>query len=86
MGVLPLELPAGETAASMGLTGEEVIDITGITALDAGTPTQVTVRASGSAGVLEFTARVRIDTPGEAMYYRHGGILPFMARRLAGLV
>jgi aconitate hydratase len=84
MGVLPLQYLAGDTAETLGLTGEESFSISGVTALNSGTtPTtlQVTVtRPDGS--VLDFEARLRIDTPGEADYYRHGGILPFVARSL----
>ena len=77
MGVLPLEFPRGESAASLGLTGEEIrLSITG---LDEARAREVTVRA----GAVEFGARVRIDTPTEAEYFRHGGILPYVARMLA---
>ena len=77
MGVLPLQFPAGESAESLGLTGEEVFEVIG---LEGATeiPREVTVRA----GDVEFTALVRIDTPGEAAYYRHGGILPYVLRSL----
>jgi aconitate hydratase len=75
MGVLPLQFPEGESAASLGLTGEEEFSITGI---DEGRAKEVTVRA----GEVEFKARVRIDTPKEVEYYRHGGILPFVLRGL----
>ncbi|WP_405146474.1 aconitate hydratase [Sphaerisporangium sp. NBC_01403] len=79
MGVLPLQFPEGETAASLGLTGEETFDITGVEELNSGTtPATVTVRA----GDLEFQAVVRIDTPGEADYYRHGGIMQYVLRSL----
>ncbi|MFC6085126.1 aconitate hydratase AcnA [Sphaerisporangium aureirubrum] len=79
MGVLPLQFPEGETAASLGLTGEEVFDITGVEELNSGTtPATVTVRA----GDVEFQAVVRIDTPGEADYYRHGGIMQYVLRSL----
>ncbi|MDQ4084233.1 MAG: aconitate hydratase, partial [Actinomycetota bacterium] len=84
MGVLPLQFPAGETADSLGLTGEETFDITGVTALnDGSTPSTVRVRATreGSEPV-EFDAVVRIDTPGEASYYRNGGIMPYVLRGL----
>ena len=81
MGVLPLQFKPGESAASLGLTGHEVFDITGIEAMNSGdTPREVTVRADGK----EFTAIVRIDTPGEAEYYRHGGIMQFVLRSLLG--
>ncbi len=76
MGVLPLEFPRGESAASLGLTGEQLrLSIAGI---DGGRAREVTVRA----GEVEFRARVRIDTPTEAEYFRHGGILPYVVRGL----
>ncbi len=79
MGVLPLQYREGENAASVGLTGDEEILITGATALNDGvTPAEVTVRA----GAKEFSALVRIDTPGEADYFRHGGIMPYVLRSL----
>ncbi|HET7735157.1 MAG TPA: aconitate hydratase, partial [Nocardioidaceae bacterium] len=79
MGVLPLQFRDGESAASLGLTGEEEFTITGVTALNDGiTPREVTVRA-GDKG---FSARLRIDTPGEADYYRHGGIMQYVLRSL----
>jgi aconitate hydratase len=80
MGVLPLEYPAGQTADSLGLTGTETFTITGITALnDGSTPRTVTV--STDSGIT-FDAVVRIDTPGEADYYRHGGILQYVLRKM----
>jgi aconitate hydratase len=79
MGVLPLEFPSGETADSLGLTGSETFSITGVTALNDGT-TPRTVRVK--AGEVEFDAVVRIDTPGEADYYRHGGILQYVLRKM----
>jgi aconitate hydratase len=79
MGVLPLQFKAGESAESLGLTGQEVFDVEGIEALNQGTvPTEVTVTADGK----RFTAVVRIDTPGEADYYRHGGIMQYVLRSL----
>ncbi|HZC73983.1 MAG TPA: aconitate hydratase AcnA [Jatrophihabitans sp.] len=79
MGVLPLQFPDGESAESLGLTGEETFDITGVEAMNEGsTPRTVTVRADDT----EFEARVRIDTPGEAEYYRHGGIMQYVLRSL----
>ena len=79
MGVLPLQFKEGESAESLGLTGLEVFDITGIEELNAGTvPNEVTVTADGK----RFTATVRIDTPGEADYYRHGGIMQYVLRSL----
>ena len=79
MGVLPLQFPAGVNVQSLGLTGEETFAITGITALNNGsTPKTVTV----STGEKSFEAQVRIDTPGEADYFRHGGIMQFVLRSL----
>ncbi|WP_433240633.1 aconitate hydratase AcnA [Streptosporangium sp. CA-135522] len=79
MGVLPLQFPEGETAQSLGLTGEETFDISGVEELnEGGIPQTVTVRA----GDKEFQAVVRIDTPGEADYYRHGGIMQYVLRSL----
>ncbi len=84
MGVLPLQYPAGQTAESLGLTGEETFDFTGITELNEGrTPKTVHVAATAADGsVVEFDAVVRIDTPGEANYYRNGGIMPYVLRSL----
>jgi aconitate hydratase len=79
MGVLPLQFPAGQSAASLGLTGEEEFSVTGVTALNGGsTPKTVKVKA----GDVEFDAVVRIDTPGEADYYRNGGIMQYVLRNL----
>lgn len=79
MGVIPLQFPDGENAESLGLTGEEEFSISGITELNEGrTPRTVRVRA----GEVEFEAVVRIDTPGEAGYYRNGGIMQFVLRNL----
>ena len=79
MGVLPLQFRPGESAASLGLTGREEFSITGIEAMTSGdVPREVTVTADGR----EFRAVVRIDTPGEAAYYRHGGIMPYVLRSL----
>jgi len=79
MGVLPLQFKDGETAASLGLTGTETFAISGITALNSGgVPKELTV----TAGSISFTAKVRIDTPGEADYYRHGGIMQYVLRSL----
>ncbi len=81
MGVLPLQYPEGQTAESLGLTGEETFDFTGITELNEGRiPKTVHVSANG----IEFDAVVRIDTPGEANYYRNGGIMPYVLRSLLG--
>jgi aconitate hydratase len=79
MGVLPLQFRPGESAASLGLTGEETFDIRGIEAMNnSDVPNEVTVSADGK----EFRAVVRIDTPGEADYYRHGGIMQYVLRSL----
>ncbi len=80
MGVLPLQFPARQSADSLGLTGEETVDITGIDALNHSMPETVHVKA----GDVEFDAVVRIDTPGEADYYRHGGIMQYVLRQLLG--
>lgn len=84
MGVLPLQFAAGSTASSLGLQGDEVFTIHGITELNSGvTPSQVDVEAVAADGrTVEFTTDVRIDTPGEADYYRHGGILQYVLRSL----
>jgi aconitate hydratase len=79
MGVLPLQYPEGQNAESLGLTGEEVFSITGVTALNDGSIPE-TVRVE--AGDTSFDAVVRIDTPGEADYYRHGGIMQYVLRSL----
>jgi aconitate hydratase len=76
MGVLPLQFADGENAQSLGLTGEETFSITGV---DGGEAREVTVRADDT----EFTCRVRIDTPKEVEYFRHGGILQFVLRQLS---
>jgi aconitate hydratase len=79
MGVLPLQFRPGESVESLGLTGHEVFDVTGIEAINSGqTPREVTVRADSK----EFRAIVRIDTPGEAEYFRHGGIMQYVLRSL----
>jgi aconitate hydratase len=100
MGVLPLQFPAGQNAASLGLSGSETFALTGVEALNAGTTprtvsvtatavtasaaraTAVTATADGAAPV-RFDAVLRIDTPGEAEYYRNGGILQYVLRQLA---
>ncbi|MDQ1249487.1 MAG: aconitate hydratase, partial [Actinomycetota bacterium] len=84
MGVLPLQYPAGVTAASLGLAGTETFDIAGVTALNDGvTPGSLRVTATAPDGtVTEFDAVLRIDTPGEADYYRNGGILQYVLRSL----
>ncbi len=86
MGVLPLQFATGQSAASLGLTGEETVSIEGLAASVSGDRTEprqvrVTARRDGAEPV-EFDARVRIDTPREADYFRHGGILQFVLRGL----
>ena len=80
MGVLPLQFAEGDSMLSLGLTGHEVFDIAGLEGLDAGArlPEELVVRADGR----EFRVSLRIDTPKEADYYRHGGILPYVLRQL----
>jgi aconitate hydratase len=79
MGVLPLQFKPGESVSSLGLTGHEVFDVLGVEALNNGEiPREVTVLADGH----EFKAVVRIDTPGEAAYFRHGGIMQYVLRSL----
>ncbi len=79
MGVLPLQFIPGQNASSLRLTGGEVFDVVGIEAMNSGeTPREVTVVADGR----QFRAIVRIDTPGEADYYRHGGIMQYVLRSL----
>jgi len=89
MGVVPLQFPAGASADSLGLDGTEVVSITGLEQLNDGvTPKTVHVVAEPSANspegkqTVEFDAVVRIDTPGEADYYRNGGILQYVLRSL----
>jgi aconitate hydratase len=85
MGVLPLQFPKGESAETLGLTGTETFSITGITALNDGQiPREVQVEATPAGGGRPWTlvATVRIDTPGEAEYYRHGGIMQYVLRSL----
>ena len=82
MGVLPLQFAAGQTARSLGLTGHERYEITGFNDARAGV---ASVQAIGAAGApLQFEVRVRIDTPKEREYFRHGGILQYVLRQLAG--
>ncbi len=84
MGVIPLQFPEGESADSLGLDGTETYDISGITKLNEGeTPRTVHVTATKDDGTkVEFDAVVRIDTPGEADYYRNGGILQYVLRKM----
>jgi len=84
MGVLPLQFPADATAVSLGLQGDETFAVCGVTALNEGAvpaTVHVVAAAEGRPDV-EFDAVLRIDTPAEASYYRHGGILPFVLRSL----
>jgi aconitate hydratase len=85
MGVLPLQYPAGESADSLGLEGTETFDIQGVTGLNEGTtPKTLQVVATKEDGsTVEFDAVLRIDTPGEADYYRNGGILQYVLRNIA---
>lgn len=81
MGVLPLQFKEGDTAESLGLTGEESFSITGLKDKDR-TPDTVTVTVTSDAGKRTFDAMVRIDTPAEAAYFKHGGILQYVLRQL----
>lgn len=85
MGVLPLQFPAGESAATLGLTGTETFSVEGVTALNEGTtPKTLKVTATAEDGsVKSFDAVLRIDTPGEADYYRNGGILQYVLRQIS---
>ena len=89
MGVLPLQFPDGESADSLGLTGEEIFSIEGLAEAmreGGGPPSEVQVQAVSDDPArpepIAFAARVRIDTPREADYFRHGGILQFVLRAL----
>jgi aconitate hydratase len=87
MGVLPLQFPDGENADSLGLTGTETFAVSGVTALNDGDvpdTVHVTATPEGGGAAIEFDARLRIDTPGEAAYYRNGGILPYVLRKMLG--
>ncbi|HUC38470.1 MAG TPA: aconitate hydratase AcnA [Acidimicrobiales bacterium] len=80
MGILPLQFADGQSTSSLGITGEEEFEVRGLGAFGAGeVPKEITVKA----GEVEFETRVRIDTPMEAEYFRHGGILPYVLRQLA---
>jgi aconitate hydratase len=81
MGVLPLQFLDGQSVASLGLTGTEVFDITGLEGLADGAPLPATLQVTTDGGA-SFEVRLRIDTPKEADYYRHGGILPYVLRQL----
>ena len=83
MGVLPLQFEPGESARQLGLSGAEIFSVTGLDGADP-LPRQVTVRAEADGRSQEFIATVRIDTPAEAAYFRHGGILRFVLRQLLG--
>ncbi|MET1034105.1 MAG: aconitate hydratase AcnA [Arthrobacter sp.] len=85
MGVLPLQFPAGESAATLGLTGTETFSVAGVTELNNGTtPKTLTVTATAEDGASKsFDAVLRIDTPGEADYYRNGGILQYVLRQIS---
>ncbi|MGO1488271.1 MAG: aconitate hydratase [Arachnia sp.] len=85
MGVLPLQFPEGDTAESLGLTGEETFSVTGVTGLNDGdTPKTMKVTAEKADGsIVTFDALVRIDTPGERSYYLNGGIMQYVLRNLA---
>jgi aconitate hydratase len=84
MGVLPLQFQAGESAQALGLTGAESYSITGLEGSHGALPKEVTVRVDHGGSRRGFTADVRIDTPAEAEYFRHGGILQYVLRNLAG--
>jgi aconitate hydratase len=81
MGVLPLQFADGESVASLGLTGSEVFDIVGLEGLAGDAPMPTTLQVTTDGGT-SFEVRLRIDTPKEADYYRHGGILPYVLRQL----
>ena len=83
MGVLPLQFPEGESADSLGLTGEETFEITGVDKINETIPETVHVKAVNGDKVVEFDAVVRIDTPGECSYYLNGGILQYVLRNMA---
>jgi aconitate hydratase len=89
MGILPLQYEKGDTAASLGLTGEEVLDISGLEGIAEGAhlPRQLTVTVTGGGGTeasKSFKVLLRIDTPKEEEYFRHGGILLYVLRQLRG--
>ena len=83
MGVLPLQFQSGQSAASLGLTGRERFDVTGIAGDELTAGGAAHVRAvNGDGATVEFDALVRLDTAVEVEYYRHGGILPYVLRNL----
>jgi aconitate hydratase len=85
MGILPLQFKDGQNAASLGLTGEEAFAIEGLKALLEGGGREVSVKAAREGKpAVTFSARVRIDTPQEVLYYQHGGILQYVLRQLLG--
>ncbi|MBT4093573.1 MAG: hypothetical protein HOE85_06370, partial [Nitrospinaceae bacterium] len=81
MGVIPLQFKPGESAESLGLTGQEVFDIEGINGGEA-KEVQVTATPDGGGAPITFTAVSRIDTPNEVLYYQNGGILHYVLRKL----
>jgi aconitate hydratase len=85
MGVLPLQFLAGDSAATYGLDGTEVFAVSGLDALNRGetVPTVTLTATRTNAEVVTFDVRLRIDTPTEAEYFRHGGVLNFVLRHLA---
>ena len=82
VGVLPLQFQPGESTQALGLSGEEIYTLTGLHGRDS-VPNEVTVRAERDGQARQFRAVVRLDTPAEATYYRHGGILRYVLRHLA---
>jgi aconitate hydratase len=85
MGILPLQFKAGETAESLGLSGEETFAVGGVADAIARTKEVQVVATPADGTSRTFMATVRIDTPKEVEYYRHGGILEYVLRQLAGL-
>ena len=83
MGVLPLQFSDGQSAGSLGLTGEETFEITGVDKINETIPESVHVKAINGDRIVEFDAVVRIDTPGERSYYLNGGILQYVLRKMA---
>jgi aconitate hydratase len=83
MGILPLQFKAGDSADSLGLTGEEIYDVTGLAdALSKGVKAIKVSAKKADGSVKTFDAIVRIDTPQEVLYYQHGGILQYVLRQL----
>ena len=83
MGVAPLQFLSGESAASLGLTGEETFDVTGLARAAEGAREVLVTARRDDGSVEEFTALLRLDTPQEVLYFRHGGILHYVLRQLA---